>query len=291
VEFALDVFRFIHYAAALQLFGIGVFQGLMAPAGLRRHLDGSSRALAFPCAWLLLSSAIALLALMAGTMGEGWADAIDPAVLFLVLRATAFGNVWIFQLILALLLVLILSSRKQGKWLSTMVLATLALGSLGLIGHATIEVGAIGIVSRTSQVLHLLASGFWVGSLVPLLFCLRAMLASEHEASARVLLERFSGFGHVGVAIVIATGAANGWLLLRDTGLDVTSLYQQLLLAKICIVGIMILFAIVNRYVFMPAIPNGGPGLNQLRLGTIAEIVLSGGVIGLVSILGALSPS
>ena len=56
------------------------------------------------------------------------------------------------------------------------------------------------------------------------------------------------------------------------------------------IVGIMIVLAIVNRYVFMPAIPNGGPGLNQLRLGTIAEIVLSGGVIGLVSILGALSP-
>ena len=25
------------------------------------------------------------------------------------------------------------------------------------------------------------------------------------------------------------------------------------------IVGIMIVFAIVNRYVFMPAIPNGGP--------------------------------
>ena len=66
--------------------------------------------------------------------------------------------------------------------------------------------------------------------------------------------------------------------------------YQELLLAKISIVGIMIVLAIVNRYVFMPAIPNGGPGLNQLRLGTIAEIVLSGGVIGLVSILGALSP-
>ena len=69
-----------------------------------------------------------------------------------------------------------------------------------------------------------------------------------------------------------------------------TSLYQELLLAKVSIVGIMIVLAIVNRYVFMPAIPNGGPGLNQLRLGTIAEIVLSGGVIGLVSILGALSP-
>ena len=290
MEVALDVLRFIHYAAALQLFGVGVFQSLMAPAELRRHLDGPSRALALPGAWLLLLSAIALLALMAGTMGEGWADAVDPAVLFLVLRATAFGTVWSFQLILALLLVLILSSRRQGDWLSTTSLATLALGSLGLIGHATIGVGATGIVSRTSQVLHLLASGFWIGSLVPLLFCLRAMLASEHEAPARVALQRFSGLGHFAVAIVIATGLVNGWLLLRDTGLDVTSLYQQLLLAKISIVGVMIAFAIVNRYVFMPAIPNGGPGLNQLRLGTIAEIVLSGGVIGLVSILGALSP-
>ena len=290
MEFALDVARFIHYGAALQLFGVAVFQSLMAPAELRRHLDGSSRALALPCAWLLLLSAICWLALMAGTMGEGWADAVDPAVLFLVLRATAFGAVWIFQLILALLLVLILSFRSEEKWRSTTLLATLALGSLGLIGHATIGVGPMGIVNRTSQVLHLLASGFWIGSLAPLLFCLRAMLVSEYEAPAKVALQRFSGLGHVAVAIVIATGLANGWLLLRDTGLDVTSLYQELLLAKISIVGIMIVLAIVNRYVFMPAIPNGGRGLNRLRLGTIAEIALSGGVIGLVSILGALSP-
>ena len=290
MDLALDVVRFIHYAAALQLFGVCVFQSLMAPAELRRHLDASSRALAVPSAWLLLLSAISWLALMAGTMGEGWADAVDPAVMLLVLRATAFGNVWIGQLLLALLLVLFLSSRREAKWLWPSLLASLALGSLGLIGHATIGVGAMGMVNRTSQVLHLLASGFWIGSLVPLLFCLRAMLESEHAAAAQAALQRFSGLGHFAVAIAIATGLANGWLLLRDTGIDLTSPYQQLLLAKVSIVGIMIVLAIVNRYVFVPAIPNGGPGLNQLRLGTIAEIVLSGGVIGLVSILGALSP-
>lgn len=290
MDFALDVVRFIHYAAALQLFGVCVFQSLMAPAELRRHLDVSSRALALASAWLLLLSAVSWLALMAGTMGEGWSDAVDPAVMFLVLRATAFGTVWIGQLLVAFLLVLVLSSRREGRWLWTTLLAGLALGGLGLIGHATIGVGAMGIVNRTSQVLHLLASGFWIGSLVPLLFCLRAMLGREHAAPARVALQRFSGLGHIAVAMVIATGLANGWLLLRDTGIDPTSLYQKLLLAKVAIVGIMIVLAVVNRYVFMPAIPDGGPGLNQLRLGTIAEIVLSGGVIGLVSVLGALSP-
>lgn len=290
MDFALDVVRFIHYAAALQLCGVCVFQSLMAPADLRRHLDVSSRRLALPSAWLLLLSAICWLALMAGSMGDGWADAVDPAVILVVLRATAFGTVWIWQLLLAFLLVLVLSSRREGKWLWTTLLASLALGSLGLIGHATIGVGAVGIVNRTSQVLHLLASGFWIGSLIPLLFCLRAMLDSERAAAAQAALQRFSGLGHFAVAIVIATGLANGWLLLRDTGIDLTSLYQELLLAKVSIVGIMIVLAIVNRYVFMPAIPNGGPGLNQLRLGTIAEIMLSGGVIGLVSILGALSP-
>ena len=290
MDFALDVVRLIHYAAALQLFGVCVFQSLMAPAELRRHLDVSSRALALPSAWLLLLSAISWLALMAGTMGEGWSDAIDPNVLFLVLRATAFGTVWAWQLLFAFLLVLVLSFRREGKWLWTTLLASLALGSLGLIGHATIGVGAMGILNRTSQVLHLLASGFWIGSLVPLLFCLRAMLNSEHAAGAQAALQRFSGLGHFAVAIVIATGLANGWLLLRDAGIDLASLYQQLLMAKVSIVGVMIVLAIVNRYVFMPAIPNGGPGLNQLRLGTIAEIVLSGGVIGLVSILGTSSP-
>ena len=93
-----------------------------------------------------------------------------------------------------------------------------------------------------------------------------------------------------GSQIVIATGLVNGWLLLRDTGIDLTSPYQKLLLAKVLIVGVMIAIAIVNRYVFMPTIPNGGSGLNRLRMGTIAEIVLSGGVIGLVSLLGTLSP-
>jgi hypothetical protein len=58
------------------------------------------------------------------------------------------------------------------------------------------------------------------------------MLACERGAAAQAALQRFSGLGHFAVAIVIATGLVNGWLLLRDTGIDVTSPYQGLLLAK-----------------------------------------------------------
>ena len=62
-------------------------------------------------------------------------------------------------------------------------------------------------------------------------------------ATRVVALSASRGLANVAVVIVIATGLANGWLLLRDTGLDATSLYQELLLAKISIVGLMIVLA------------------------------------------------
>lgn len=52
----------------------------------------------------------------------------------------------------------------------------------------------------------------------------------------------------------------------------------------------MLVLALVNRYVLVPRIPEG-PGVTQLRDGTIAEIVVSAVILGLVSVLGVLSPS
>ena len=66
--------------------------------------------------------------------------------------------------------------------------------------------------------------------------------------------------------------------------------YQALLLLKLLLVGGMLVLALVNRYVFVPRIPEG-PGVTQLRDGTIAEIVVSAVILGLVSVLGVLSPS
>jgi putative copper export protein len=52
----------------------------------------------------------------------------------------------------------------------------------------------------------------------------------------------------------------------------------------------MCVLAIVNRYVFMPRIPHGGPGARQLGHGTVAEIVPGGAILLLVSMIGMMSP-
>ena len=52
----------------------------------------------------------------------------------------------------------------------------------------------------------------------------------------------------------------------------------------------MLVLALVNRYVFVPRIP-AGSGIGQLRAGTIAEILVSARILGLVSVLGVLAPA
>jgi len=284
--------RFLHYVAALQLFGVTVFEACVAPAALSHWLYKPSRRVAVASAWALLLSGILWLMLQAGNMGDGWEDAVNPGVIGTVLAATDFGHVWVVRLLLAAILVAAMALsdiRSKVGWSVQAVLAALTVGSLGLVGHAAIDTGVLGFLNEGSQVLHLLSSAFWVGSLLPLVFCLRALADPVHASDADVTLHRFSGLGHFAVAIVLGTGATNTWFILGSS-IDLASPYEMLLFAKVALVTIMIGLALVNRYLFMPTIPDGTSGVRYLRDGTITEIGISVGVIGLVSILGVLAP-
>lgn len=286
------VTRMLHYAAALQLFGATTFQAWMAPAGLRQELHVPLRRLTIACAWLTLGSGVLWLLATAAGMGDGWQDATDPEFLGIVLSATGFGRVWTVRLVIMVALVIgvtVWRTSRDWRWLD--LLSVLTLGSLGFIGHAAAEGGAIGVLHQTSQVLHLLGSGFWVGSLLPLVLSLQAFRSPAFAGDADMALRRFSGLGHLAVAIAIGTGVANTWFILRAAEIDITEPYQSLLLAKVIIVGIMIGLALVNRYAFVPRIPNDGPGVRQLRDGTIAEIFLTVGIVVIIGVLGVLPPS
>jgi Copper resistance protein D len=67
--------------------------------------------------------------------------------------------------------------------------------------------------------------------------------------------------------------------------------YQALLLAKICLVAVMIGLAIVNRYVLAPHLQSVPDDLHRLRFSTIGEVVLGLCAVGVVSILGTLAPT
>jgi len=282
--------RFIHYAAAIQFFGGSVFYILLIPAGLRPTLLRPTRIIELVDALLLFLSGIAWLLAEAANMGDGPQDALNPSVIGSVLTDTEFGHVWGPRLALSVFAMLAALPRADwARWIA-LGLATLLLGSLGLVGHGAIDSGVLGLLNETSQALHLLSSGFWLGALLPLLYLLALFRNPERRPLADAALRRFSGLGHLAVAILLLSGVANTWFVL-GSHIDLGAPYQQLLLVKIGLAGTMCLVAIVNRYAFVPRIPHGGPGARQLALGTVVEMVLSALILGLVAVIGMMSPT
>jgi len=282
--------RFFHYAAAIQFFGAAAFYVVLVPPDLRRDLRGPTRILELASAIVLLLSGIVWLMAQAAAMGDGPQDALNPAVIGTVLGDTEFGHVWGPRLIICAFAVLAAIPLADGaRWIG-LVLSTLALGSLGLVGHAAIDSGLLGALNEISQMLHLLSSGFWLGALLPLLYLLALFRDAARATLADGALRRFSGLGHIAVAILLLSGIANTWFVIGGRA-DLASPYQQLLLVKIGIAGLMCVMAIVNRYLFMPAIPNGGPGARQLARGTLTEIVLGALILALVAMIGMMAPA
>lgn len=291
METALSIVRFLHYSAAIQLFGTAVFETWIASEALSNSLLATSRRIAVFNAWMLLLSAVLWLCFQSGNLGDGWGDTINPSVLWLVLTATEFGPVWIVNMVLCVVAVIVahlFGPRRRG---ALAVASTLCLGALAFVGHAAAVKGALGALNETSQVIHLLSSGFWFGSLLSLVLVLRKIRDPKLAPDTDVALRRFSGLGHAAVALALGSGVANTWFVLRDSPLTLSSTYQLLLVIKVALVGGMCVLALVNRYVFMPVIPAGDPGALKLRDGTVAELVIGTVVIALVSVLGLLPPA
>lgn len=277
IEPVLAAARFLHYAAAIQLFGIAVFAAAIAP-GMPELFTGRLRRLAIACVGLLVATSLTWLAVTAATMGDGWADAVNPATLQLVLTGTQFGRVWIA--VLALDLLLVVAVVAWPRWWTLAVLSGAMLAVLGLVGHLAATGGWSGFVGRASQVVHLVAAGFWLGSLLPLALCLRG------GANAETALRRFSGLGHLAVALALVTGLINTWLLIGGPPTDLASPWQALLAAKIALVLLMVGLALANRYVLMPRLAREGTA--PLYRSALAEMAIGAVVVGLVSVLGTL---
>jgi len=277
-ELILAAARVLHYAAAIQLFGIAVFAAAVAPPGMPGNLTRHLRRLAIACICILVGTSLIWLGVTAATMGDGWADAVDPATLQLVLTGTQFGRTWLAVLVLDVLLVAAIAAWP--RWWALAVLSGAMLAVLGLVGHLAATGGWTGGVGRASQIAHLVAAGFWLGSLLPLALCMR--LGADAEAALR----RFSGLGHLAVAVTLATGLVNTWLLIGGPPTDLASPWQALLAAKIGLVLLMVGLALANRYVLLPRFARDGAV--PLYRSALAEMAIGGVVVALVSVLGTL---
>ncbi|MFZ1875056.1 MAG: copper homeostasis membrane protein CopD [Chania sp.] len=282
--------RFAHFAAVMLMFGISLFTALLAPQRFSPLIIRDLHPLLLVSTWFAALTALLMLAVQAGLMGEGWGDTWQMAIWWAVL-GTTFGEAWRWHLAVALLalLALRLPDPKRANVLTGC--SVLLLISMAFIGHAAMHDGALGLAHRFNHALHLLAASYWFGCLLPLLVCLRYLSQPQWRSDALATLIRFSRWGHVAVALVILTGIVNSLMILGHWPLNVDSAYQRLLLLKIALVALMVLVALVNRYVIVPTM-HSTPTLAQrgLVMACWCEVVLGASVLLLVSLFATYAP-
>jgi copper resistance protein D len=283
--------RFVHFVSTMSLFGASIFLALLAPPRLAMSLDRSIRRIAVIALSAAAVTLVIWLLLEGGEMGGGWADAVDPDVVFSVLSDTAFGHIWLARMLLALALLALAAWRRPTPRLLAAILSGLFLASLGLVGHASMREGALGVLERANQALHLTAAGFWLGALAPLFLSLRWLRDPNLRSDAAVALRRFSGLGHFAVAAVLITGLVNTAMILGRLPTILSSPYQATLAVKIAVVAAMVLLALYNRYQLVPLLAKApATALSALSRNTLVEMLLGAAVLALVSVFATFEP-
>lgn len=298
IEVGLIVARFLHYAAAMALFGVSLFP-LYAYSGRTEpepvSLSLWLRPVQFGVALAALISAALWLAFVAANMTGSLSGAVDPEALRSVLSDTLFGQVWAARLMLAvgvagLTAFSFFSSNKHLPAGLNLVLSGALLATLAGTGHTMHSEGMARGLHIAADGAHLLAAGAWFGGL----FALGYVLAGRTPVATAVL-HRFSGMGYVAVAVLVGSGLINSWYLVGSISNLLASPYGRLLLVKLGLFSGMLLLAAANRFWLMPALARDPSpdhiAAERLRLHVIGEQTLGVLVITIVSLLGTLEPA
>ena len=288
---AIILARAIHFAASTLAAGTVSFVALVAEPAF-----GRTRALAVfrrrmnLMTWLALALAIAsgaawLALLAADIYGAPLVDVCLHGGLWTVLTGTQFGAAWSARLAIAVLLALLLSPPL--RWLQ-LAAAGAFLALIALSGHAGATPGAAGELHLVSDMLHLIAAGLWLGGL-PALALLLASPRQPKGLAARAAA-RFSVAGIAAVAVILATGIVNSWMLLGSPRDLIATSYGRLLFLKIGLFVAMVAIAAVNRFHLTPRLATTS-ARRALTRNSLAETALGAGVLLLVGALGTMSPT
>jgi len=237
--------RAAYYAASLGAVGLGLFL-----AGFGHRLDAP--ALAQLRRWLLgaaligIGTSVLALFLRALILSAG-ESFMDPEI-WKAMMISRIGDA--FWLRLAGLCLLAFAALP---WRVAVILAAMGAlmtaASYAAMGHSTLyrprqELSAL-------VTLHLLAVGFWIGSLPPLAQAARRGDAALIAAWSRVAL----GI----VAVVACAGLVAAWLLVRRWDLLLASWYGWAMIAKLVLVWGLIAFGAWHKLRLVPALSTDDP--------------------------------
>jgi copper resistance protein D len=307
----LIIARAFHLASTSLLAGTLTFRCFVAAPVFRAKagadLEGDLRIRLARIVWValavaMMSGAAWLVFLAAEISGVPVIDAVSQGMARMVLTQTAFGDAWMLRLEMASLLavLLLLPKPNPGFALATdIVCAMLAAGlaaSLAWAGHAAATEGFDGTIHLTSDALHLVAAGAWLGALWPLAILLAGAHRAGDAASAAIahqVTRRFSIVGMISVATILASGVVNTYEILGSMAFSIGTDYNRLLLAKIGLFFGMLAIAAVNRQRLTPRLSDEHDqkrALRQLQWNSLAEAGFGVLILAIVAVLGRIPP-
>jgi putative copper resistance protein D len=301
--------RAIHFGAAMILLGELLFAFAIAGRRWNRAVAGAPekggdlvphvQAVVITSLVASALSGAAWLAIEAASMtGGGVAEALDARTLATVLRETGFGRVWCVRaVVLAVFAAVWLVTRRRradvaqratnarhASYFILLFLAAVYAASLAFAGHAAAAMQRpLRAVHLSSDAVHVLAAGAWLGSLPALGYCLRS--ARPNAALARIA-GRFSILGIASVAALLASGILNAYFLVDSVAALFGTPYGQLLLVKLVVFALMLATAAINRGRLTPRLADDDDtARSALHRNVLLEI---GGGVAIVAIVGAL---
>jgi putative copper resistance protein D len=295
--------RFGLYVDLMLLLGLPLF-GLYSLKG-RERVSGAVlpfRLMLAGMAALGLLLSIASMVVMASAMsGETAFAELRPHVEMMVLE-TDMGLAWVVRIVALVVggLAVMLNHRAPGVGLLVATIAGgIALASLAWNGHGAMDEGIRRVWHFTTDILHLLAAGVWLGALVALALMAKANVLQTEER-IRLLARAVTRFEVVGALIVVVitvTGVVN-YLFIVGLELDdlFLSTYGILLFIKVTLFAGMLVLAALNRFHLGPflqrSLRNGQywVAANALRRSVVMELAAAVLIVGLVAWLGTLSP-
>lgn len=304
LEPAVVALRLLQYTGAMVLLGSSLFLLYALPRRRPRAAGAPPRARPLLVATAIVLAATSLLQIAAHSieLSGSFAEGVKRETLEAVIAYMPQGKAALVRAaaaLLALLALLLVPAGALRLGLAA-VLGAVATVSLAWMGHAAATEGTLGTVHRLSDGLHVLAAAIWIGALAAFLALLLARPRSAEARSAlHAALAGFAGVGTPAVAVLLATGAVNSWILVGPDRIESlwTTPYGRLLALKVLLFLAMLALAAANRYRLTPALARSlgrthgsSAELAALRRSLTLETALGIAVLALVAWFGTLAP-
>jgi putative copper resistance protein D len=264
--------RFFHLAASVLLVGRFAFTSLILRGRLQvrpvppfisrfEELECRLTTIWLSVAWL---THITALQLQVAAVRAASAGVLNIGALVAFVADTRFGNVWLARAVLLCGLTLLcwvarrqLRTQQTGGVVVGLLLSSGALMLPAWSGHAAAIASSIFSLEPIADAVHLLASGIWLGALLPLTLFLR-LAARDVDQSQFTLIQksigRFSHCALASVALLVITGVANAWNLIAGVPQLFGTVYGKLLVGKLALLVPLLAVAACNLRSLKPRI-------------------------------------